>query len=281
MMYLLGIKGQLCNQLFSLAHHVANSLQYDYQLNCPIFPYSDYFPNLNVHPQLSVSERKEKWQQKLAKIIAKGSSAEAAKSLMKLVGVGVVSNPYVFNDADLSFLQMVKKQPVLVTTWLFRDYASFKLNADSIRHLFEPASEYTSVAKTIVSQIKQNDKPLVGVHIRRGDYKEWENGRFYFDDVVYRGLIEHLLTVPELKNATFFLSSNEPINERAYFGLPVTQSTDNHFMTDLTVLSYCDYLVGPPSTFSSWASFTGQAPLYHLAAATDRPKLSDFAVAAG
>jgi hypothetical protein len=39
---------------------------------------------------------------------------------------------------------------------------------------------------------------------------------------------------------------------------------ERHFVEDLYLLSKCDYIMGPPSTFSGWASFYGNVPLYML-----------------
>ncbi|HAX17707.1 MAG TPA: hypothetical protein DCY00_03825 [Actinobacteria bacterium] len=38
-------------------------------------------------------------------------------------------------------------------------------------------------------------------------------------------------------------------------------NSQNHFIEDLYSLALCDYIFGPPSTFSMWASFYGEVPL--------------------
>lgn len=45
---------------------------------------------------------------------------------------------------------------------------------------------------------------------------------------------------------------------------------------DQTLMSQCDYIIGPPSTFSTWASFMGKVPLLHLYSAGQKVKLSEF-----
>jgi hypothetical protein len=40
-----------------------------------------------------------------------------------------------------------------------------------------------------------------------------------------------------------------------------------HLVEDMYAFAGCDYLVGPPSTFTTWASFYGQVPLCRLTAA--------------
>jgi hypothetical protein len=41
-------------------------------------------------------------------------------------------------------------------------------------------------------------------------------------------------------------------------------SDKRHFITDMYVLAACDAILGPPSTFSIWASYYGRVPLMQL-----------------
>ena len=47
-------------------------------------------------------------------------------------------------------------------------------------------------------------------------------------------------------------------------------------MTDLYALSRCDYIIGPPSTFSQWASYYGHVPLRFLRWKGDEISMSEF-----
>ena len=52
------------------------------------------------------------------------------------------------------------------------------------------------------------------------------------------------------------------------------------FIEDLYTLAGCDYIIGPPSTFSQWASYYGNKPIKILFNPDDHIKdLSEFAVA--
>ena len=281
MMYILGETGQMCNQLFRLAHHIGNSLQYNYHLTCTAFRYKAYFPNLASHPLMTISHQEANWQRKLNKAIAKSAGYTVVRRLLSQVGVAVIAKPCTFTDADSTLVEVAKQKPVLVTTWLFRDYININRNAASIRNLFKPDPRYIAQANQLLQLVRQQQRPVIGVHIRRGDYINWEEGRYYFTDSVYRNLMEHLLTLPGLANAAFAVCSNEPIDLTAFEGLLFIESANNHFMTDLTLLSCCDYLIGPPSTFSAWASFMGQVPLHHILTASHRPVLNEFMVTNG
>ena len=47
-------------------------------------------------------------------------------------------------------------------------------------------------------------------------------------------------------------------------------------MIDLYGLAACDYIIGPPSTYSHWASFWGKGPLRPLDSSDLQLKLGDF-----
>lgn len=103
---------------------------------------------------------------------------------------------------------------------------------------------------------------IIGVHIRRGDYKEWKNGNYYYSDDAWVGIMKQIETQLADKgySCKFLLCSNETLRFK-YEGKSY-QMTNSDGITDLCALSCCDMLVGPPSTYSQWASFINDVPLY-------------------
>jgi hypothetical protein len=79
------------------------------------------------------------------------------------------------------------------------------------------------------------------------------------------------------KKVAFLVCSNEPRNEAEFPGLKVGISAASP-VQDLYALSECDYIIGPLSTFSQWASFYGNKPLHQLFGEQDFIMLSDFKV---
>ena len=47
---------------------------------------------------------------------------------------------------------------------------------------------------------------------------------------------------------------------------------------DHWLMSQCDYLIGPPSTFSMWASFMGKTKFYHIYSPEETITLDKFSV---
>jgi hypothetical protein len=57
--------------------------------------------------------------------------------------------------------------------------------------------------------------------------------------------------------------SDQPLDPAVLDGLPATPGPGD-VLGDLCALRTCDTLIGPPSTFSMWASFSAGVPLQTL-----------------
>jgi hypothetical protein len=49
-----------------------------------------------------------------------------------------------------------------------------------------------------------------------------------------------------------------------------------HVVQDMYALARCDYLLGPPSTFTIWSSFYGRVPLCHVESPDQELALASF-----
>jgi hypothetical protein len=110
---------------------------------------------------------------------------------------------------------------------------------------------------------------LVGVHVRRGDYRTWQGGQYFFDDQVYIDNmldLEAKIAAAYAKNTVFIIFSNEPINLRKMSPHYPTNSyiSENAWYVDHLLMSQCDFLIGPPSTFTLWASYMGKTKFLHI-----------------
>jgi hypothetical protein len=68
--------------------------------------------------------------------------------------------------------------------------------------------------------------------------------------------------LPE-SNVRFLLVSNQTVNAKNYDGLDIGFGPGDP-AGDLFALASCDYIIGPPSTFTMWASFFGNVPLFMI-----------------
>tara|TARA_A100001015_G_C14973703_1_gene706265 strand:+ start:164 stop:937 length:774 start_codon:yes stop_codon:yes gene_type:complete len=120
-------------------------------------------------------------------------------------------------------------------------------------------------AKFLVNHLdnqKKKGKFIVGIHIRRNDYKTWNNGKFYFSDQFYKDVINKVKInlKNEKKDPFFVIVSDEKIVSKIGFNL----LSNGSWKEDQITLQSCDLIVGPPSTFSMWASYIAQIPLIQL-----------------
>jgi hypothetical protein len=117
-------------------------------------------------------------------------------------------------------------------------------------------------------------KIRIGLHIRQGDYKNWRKGQFFFTLAQYRSVLERLVTRLS-QDFVIQIYSNGTIDLSVFQGLPVEKKAGD-IAADLQSMAQCDFLLGPPSSFSLWASFIGQVPLYFIEHPTADPSLPDF-----
>ena len=118
---------------------------------------------------------------------------------------------------------------------------------------------------------------VVGVHMRRGDYQRFKGGRYYYSDAIYESSmrsIEKLIAATGMRTK-FILFSNEEFSMTPGVGIDYTCSK-NDWLTDHFLMSQCNFLVGPPSTFTLWASFMGKVPYHHILEPDETIALSSF-----
>jgi hypothetical protein len=165
---------------------------------------------------------------------------------------------------------------LLLTGWRFRDDVSLAEHGGLVRRIFTPRSRHQLHIDRCTGALRGSCASVVGVHIRRTDYATFQKGRFWYEDAVYRRWME-LLQASLPQPVGFLLSSDMPIDQQAFEGL-IVQQAPGHELQDLYALAACDYLIGPPSTYTSWASFYGQVPLWHGTAAEEVPSPVHFKV---
>jgi hypothetical protein len=123
----------------------------------------------------------------------------------------------------------------------------------------------------------KNRNTLIGVHIRKGDYKEWHNGKYYYEDDVYYRIMEKLKRLIG-DNCVYIIFSNGNVefveNEELYI-------SKEAWYIDQYLMTQCDYLIGAPSTFSRWASYMNNIKCYHIRDVNKEITLEDFVIYKG
>lgn len=186
-------------------------------------------------------------------------------------------------DTSAQEAAMLRHRNAVVEGWRVEFHDLFLKYRDEITRLFAfnddirrkvaatLAKAETTVDNTIEPAQKKcptvppSDKSAIrlGIHIRRGDYRTFQGGRFFYDDDVYAAYIREFAR--SHSNVHVYICGNDPHLNRQYYieqlpGVSV-HFPDGNPGEDLCLLSECDYLIGPPSTFSLVAAMYRDIPL--------------------
>lgn len=133
-----------------------------------------------------------------------------------------------------------------------------------LRRIFMPNSDIQYKVNSLFGEYRVGTTLIVGVHIRRGDYKTFMGGCFYYDNSVYEQRMNEIVRLCNDREVCFYLASNEEIPESLTQKFKTFSILKANTAEDLYALSKCDFLLGPPSTFTQWVSYLNDIPLYHI-----------------
>ena len=155
----------------------------------------------------------------------------------------------------------IRATPVTVFAGpLIRDGSATWRHRDAIRSFFRPTNECAQRVDELIAALRASADLVIGVHVRQGDYAEFEDGRYLYSVEQYAQVMTRLVSLHSERRVGFVVCSNEDLSLDAFGALPVTFGL-GRIDDDLHTLARCDLLVGPPSTFTAWASFMGDVPL--------------------
>ena len=167
---------------------------------------------------------------------------------------------------------------VFVHGWWFRAPPDWiQRHAEKIRAYFRPLAEHDSAGRKVLDRLRRDADIVVGVHIRQNDYRTWKSGRYFFPVSRYDGWMREMAAQFPDRKVAFFVCSDELRTAEEFPGLSVGLGSGSP-VGDLCALAGCDYIFGPQSTFTQWASFYGNKPLLLLNNANDRLECAMFRV---
>ena len=162
---------------------------------------------------------------------------------------------------------MLQKRMLVVTGWEAHWYDLFLKYKTEILELFAFHEDIEQKIKRNLEFETESELNL-GVHIRRGDYATFYDGKFFYSDEQYVGIIKRFLALHPDKQVRVFICGNVPKLDKDYYRQALSECEvvfpDGNPGEDLCLLSHCDYLMGAPSTFSLVAAMYHDRPLYWI-----------------
>ncbi len=170
----------------------------------------------------------------------------------------------------------------LVGGWSYRCYeltSKYRDRLSSIYRFHHPLTHQQKFLLAKLDAVRRNGSILLGVHIRRGDYSSWQGGIYYYCDDTYREIIASLrLVFSSLGKDIYIIVTT---NEITIPPCGQDMTCQELWYVDQLCLQHCDYLIGPPSTFTMWASYVASIPYYHITNPDDPISLDQFCVCPG
>lgn len=286
--------GQLGNRLFTYSHTIACAAQGKYTvLNPCFFEYSSFFEGSLGFPCAFPPSNNFQFRRAVDFILRNKAGVKLHDSLVKLmfyvisfssryssILVNIDFDKHEFKGTELS--EVIKRQPsnfifAFLAGWKIRDKENIVKYADIIRDYFKPVAPFFENVKTLIYEVRKASDIIVGVHIRHGDYETFNNGIYYYSMTEYINLMKQMKALFPSQRVKFLVSSNEDLSTED-FGCLDVRVANGHLIEDMYALAKCDYILGPPSTYSMWASFYGEVPLYSVKNPLEALSLDKFEI---
>jgi len=275
----------MCNQMVIYSHLMASAKEHGF--NMQNYSFAPYFQTF-IHPaqdnltRFPIQKSSYLWPKKI-RLLHYRCMYLFVRLLLKLK----VDNQFIsvldigWNtpmDVEAAvFLDKVRSTKYLfIQGWQYHSRTLLLKHANEIRKFFTPKKQVVRNVHQLLAQ-KQEGALLVGVHIRQGDYKYFEGGKYFYENKIYASKMKEFVALHKNQKVQFIICSNAPKSSEAFQGLDVLDSLGG-FAEDLYALSQCDYIMGPPSTFSAWASFYGNVPRLELQSVATSILMEDFSV---
>ena len=262
--------GQLGNRLHTHANALAWCLENNYNLlNLSFRPFVHYFKKVDGRPVDILVQNSDVFSRIFLYSFVRNilrrfcMSDKWLNRLSEFIEVLHCDENQVLNEADLSSAMQNSKRLILIRAWNLNCSYTLTIHDEAIRGFLSPTCACNNLATEFLSKLKSEYDIIIGVHARRGDYKEYLGGRHYHS---WQSYIEWILQAKKLfeqereKKVGFIICSDENLDESHFSYLPVYFLPQKEIYTDIITLSLCDYNVGPPSSFGTWISWYGKVP---------------------
>lgn len=239
-------KGRLCNNLLQYGHVYAWGREHGRQTMSMRFAYKYRYFNICHTRRHNI----------LSYLFAKYGAKWGLLPVAEFDEAG--------KDYSTEEQMMLSHSNIVVEGWYARWYDLFLKYREEIVRLFAFDDGVKVRPDRLMASVPAATLKL-GLHVRRGDYKTWHEGRYYYTDGQYIGFVRQFLAMHTGRDVHVFVCGNDPAIDRdgwrnALAGTAVDFPCGSPG-EDLYLLSRCDFLIGPPSTFSLVAAMYRDVPL--------------------
>lgn len=256
--------GQTCNQFWIYSNYIADAIENKkkFAIWIPDVAFES-FPNLLNSEYISYPL----YSEKLASYFGYKNYVKGLKA--------VFGNK--FSIRFFKFLINLLPNQSFIIADVFLEKSQFRYkNLEKLLSLFAPSKSIALKVDDFMMSIRKEHEIVIGVHIRYGDYRTFKNGKYFYTLEQYSVFFKRISQIFTNKKIAFYIASNEEIDVTFFEEYNCFYSSKSVMAEDLYSLSKADYILGPPSTFSAWASLYGSVPLYFIEDFKPNFNVSDF-----
>ena len=262
--------GRLGNRLQTAAYALAFSEEFNIKVRLPCLRgYDDLISETRTN---KLGKIKQRIEYKIYRLIAD------SKYLRKAIGCAVINStrksPVIFSSQRISRLMVSSRISIIRGYYIYTHPSILIRHAEKIRKRLAPVVEQSEFEFISDKRIKENSL-IVGVHIRRGDYRKYQGGRYFFPISMYENLAKSLTINSSESRFVFLVCSDEHIPDNAFSGLNWIRGPGT-ILGDLYALSLCDLVMGPVSTFNRASAFLGGIARFEIQKPIGNLRFSDF-----
>ncbi|MBD2359315.1 alpha-1,2-fucosyltransferase [Tolypothrix sp. FACHB-123] len=274
--------GQLGNRLLTFANFIAFSIENNLTVINPAFEeYADFFESTSKdflcrYPPLRCPIYGNKFLRKCYYNFNRQLAESGKFNTLSIQRQQTFNwqNMQIINDLNLKSINFFQG-------WLFRDgwfvndLPLLGKHRAKICAYFQPLYQYKVNVSKLMSQVRSQAEIVIGVHIRHGDYQQHHNGQYFYSVEEYVKVMKLAQNLFPHQKTIFLICSNEQ-HEKSYFQELSYVYGNNHIIEDMYALAECDYIIGPPSSYTMWASYYGDTPIYMVRDINKNFKIHDF-----
>jgi len=159
---------------------------------------------------------------------------------------------------ELKKIESSSYKNIYTTGWLFRNPIGIIKHRQKILEFFKPKEHLIKKVNNFTNPLKSNYEEFIGIHIRQGDYKNFDGGKHFFEQNKIREIIDNFLLNfnKNKKKVLFIICSDGNIDEKVFNDLNIKIS-HNSAVESLFILASTNLIIGSNSTFGALAAYLG------------------------
>jgi len=275
--------GQLGNRLMLFARFIAASLDLGVPVaNLSFYDYARYFRSTRDdlycrYPPKSSHTTRWTWARTPLYAAAYWPTRfQLHLGLERPLKVLRVDHPDDLKLDGEEFAQMLRDgRSLFVQGFGYSNKSGCERHVEAIREYFRPVAAHENAVEDFIASARQDGEIVVGVHIRRGDYAKYRGGEYFFPDRQYREWMLQMEKQLAPKKTVFMVCSNDTLDPAVFENLHVIRGP-GHLVEDMYAFARCDYMIGPPSSYTLWASYYGDVPVQYVHGPDSRIDLERF-----